>query len=45
MHSDTVSDIRGFVFDMKGLQWREGSSFVFEFLLGIGAKANKSAQF
>lgn len=44
MHSDAVSDIRGFVFDMKRLQWREGSSFVFDFVFGIGAKANKSTQ-
>lgn len=26
MYSDTVSGIRGFVFDMKRLQWREGAA-------------------
>lgn len=44
MHGDTVSDVKGFVFDMKTMQRREGSSFVFEFVFRIGAKANKSAQ-
>lgn len=44
MHGDMVSDVKGFVFDMKTLQWREGSSFVFAFVFRIGAEANKSAQ-
>lgn len=37
-------DIRGFVFDMKRLQWREGSSLVFAFVFGLGAKASKTSQ-